>query len=391
MAVQLSTNQFIKHVLNVAENYGFTAIETYSKNPTCSACSTPLSHSASAADKKHDNVHGFLTNGTQLYCEYKLHSLEEAPILAYSVHAVPYTGEVAIAFHVFNVPKSIAETLLIQMLTTLLKESGVNEPNIRINSQGDAESFVRYQKDLTAFLRKRIDHLPPEAREAMKVHAFESLLVLQNLQHEMLHKTPSPLEYLSDNSRKHFREVVEFLDMSGIPYEIDSKLLGHHECYSETIFTFDTPSAENRPDLFIQGGRYSSFIQKHTQTSTSAAGAVLVIKDHKLPKRISKPTAKKAKIYAVQLGFGPKLRTLMLINELRSAQIPVHHQVVSDSLSGQLQDAEDKQIPYAVIIGQKEYVEGTVILRDIKTHDQEIIPQEKLVQRLKRRKFILNS
>jgi histidyl-tRNA synthetase len=89
-------------------------------------------------------------------------------------------------------------------------------------------------------------------------------------------------------------------------------------------------------------------------------------------------------VYVVQLGFDPKIKSLMLIDELRKSGINVHQNLASDSLSTQLRDAEARNVKYTVIIGQKEFVENTVILRDMNVRNQEFVDQGSLIKRLKR-------
>ena len=89
-------------------------------------------------------------------------------------------------------------------------------------------------------------------------------------------------------------------------------------------------------------------------------------------------------VYVVQLGFGPKIKTLMLIDELRKEGINVHQNLASDSLSLQLRDAEARNVKYTIIIGQKEFVDGTVILRDMEGRNQEYVRMDSLASRLKR-------
>jgi histidyl-tRNA synthetase len=86
----------------------------------------------------------------------------------------------------------------------------------------------------------------------------------------------------------------------------------------------------------------------------------------------------------VQLGFGPKVRGLTIVNELKQAGIPVRHDLASDSLSAQLRDAEARGVRYTVIIGQKEFVDRTVILRDMKERNQENIAVDSMVKKLKK-------
>ena len=177
--------------------------------------------------------------------------------------------------------------------------------------------------------------------------------------------------------------------MSSIPYEIDPKLLGHFQCYSEALFAFDlyddnSQRLESSP-LYIQGGRYNTFISRMSKTAVPGAGAVMVLRDKPSPSRM--PTPRRAKcpsVFVAQLGFGPKVKSLLLLDELRHAGIPAYQNIVSDSISEQLLQAQKHDVRYAVILGQKEYVEGTVILRDLKNQSQESIPFDNLTSRLKR-------
>lgn len=382
-----STTQFVKTVTEVAENFGFQSTTQLKKYPSYKKTSKNLAHTASAKDRRLDATHGLLAHGLPLYAEHRLHALPETPIFTYTVSAVPRSNEVAIGLHVFHVKKSVAEALLLQGLQATVKELGYANYCVRINSQGDNDSTTRFHRELTTYLRKRIDHLPPAARELMKDHAHLALMHMVDKEHELALKAPSPLEHLSDNSRKHFREVIEYLDMSNTPYEIDPKLLGHHHCYSDALFAFDLYDDDQvtpLPDLHIRGGRYDVFMENHTKEPIAATGAVLVLKDHPLPARLPRTKSKQPAVYVIQLGFGPKMRTLALLDELRHAGIATTHKVAHDSLSEQLRDAEKQKVPYALIIGQKEYVEGTVILRDMQARNQETIPNDKLLRKLKR-------
>lgn len=382
-----STTQFVKTVTEVAENFGFQPAEHFKKHPVCKKEPTTLAHTASAKDRKLDATHGLLAHGLPLYTEHRLQALSDTPLFTYSISGVPRSNEIAISLHVFHVKKSIAEALLLQGLQATIRELGYVNYCVRINSLGDGDSTTRYHRELTAYLRKRIDHLPPAARELMKEHAHLALMHMIEKEHEIALKAPSPLEYLSDSSRKHFREVIEYLDMSNTPYEIDPKLLGHHECYSDALFAidlFEDDAITPLPELHIRGGRFDTFMLQHTQEPIAAAGAVMILKDHPLPSRLPRTKSKRPSVYVIQLGFGPKMRTLALLNELRHAGVTSTHSVAHDSLSEQLRNAEKQQVPYAVIIGQKEYVEGTVILRDMQARNQETIPHDKLIRKLKR-------
>jgi len=110
-----------------------------------------------------------------------------------------------------------------------------------------------------------------------------------------------------------------------------------------------------------------------------------MLREKKAPSRSPRPQKKShPSIYVVHLGFGPKITSLILVDSLRKAEIPVYQSLACDSLSTQLRDAERKGVKHTVIIGQKEYVEGTVILRDMHARNQEHIPHDSVISHLRR-------
>jgi len=387
--MDVTATEFLKQASNTAEHFGFKSIDALKKDPACKSCLKKLEHTASAQDRRIDALGGMLTSGMHNFCEFKFHEITE-PVLFYTLEQVPRSGEAAVAFQIFNVEKSIAEAILIQATRALTRDLGYENHTVRINSLGDRESSGRYIRELTNYLKKRLEDMPDTARELMKEHALTALMHLIEKEHELAYKSPNPLEYLSDQSRKHFREIIEYLDMSDTPYEIDPKLIGHHECYSDALFAIDLLDEEGarlaHAPLSVKGGRYNEFVFRNTKKQIGAVGAVVVLKDKKSPVRPPRTRLSIPSVYVVQLGFGPKIKTLMLIDELRKEGINVHQNLASDSLSSQLRDAEARNVKYTVIIGQKEFVDGTVILRDMQGRNQEYVRMDTLASRLKRAK-----
>lgn len=386
--MDITPTEFLRSASRTAEHFGFRTADSFKKDPACKQCTTKLEHSASAQDRRLDAMHGILTAGINAYAENNMHVLT-GPTLFYSVEQVPRSGEAAISLQVYGVPKSIAEAILIQTSRALTTDLGYSDHTIRINSLGDRDSTTRYTRELTNYLKKRLDDMPPQARELMKIHVLDALAHLIEKEHDLAYRCPSPLEHLSDASRKHFREIVEYLDMSETPYEIDPKLIGHHQCYSDALFAIDINDEEGvclpHQPLTIRGGRYNEFVYRHTKQDIPAAGAVIVLREKKAPSRTPRPTrSAQPSVYVVQLGFGPKITSLILIDSLRQAKVPVLQNLACDSLSTQLRDAEQKGVKYTVIIGQKEFVEGTVILRDMQARSQEHIPIGSVITQLRR-------
>lgn len=381
MPSTLTPTEFLKKTIDTVTDFGFTEPAVMPHEVTEGV--TRVSARSRAEDRKADDLSGLLASGLNTYTKHHFYRTTE-PILTYSVTTVPRTGEPAVVLHIFHVDKSIAESLLIQTARAIARDMDTPQHVVRINSIGDSDSVTRYTRELSGFFRKRINDLPDTTRGQLANSPFAALQDLYQHDLDLAIQSPNALESLSDSSRKHFREIIEYLDASESRYEIDGGLLGHPTVYSGTLFEL-TPEDTPALPLSIRGGRFDSFMQKQTERAIPAAGAVVTLGGKKGPRRTPRPhRAADPSVYVVQLGFGPKIRTLLLLDEFHAAGIPVVQNLASDSLSAQLRDAEARNIRYAVLVGQKEYVDRTVLLRDLQNRTQEIVPVEEIATRLKR-------
>lgn len=382
----LSPAPFLKAAHLTAQHFGFSPLESLER-PSERWGEGPRATRTTVADRKLDGSGGLVTSGISTYFTRALHSGK--PALFYTTSVLPRSGELAVSLSVAGVGKSIAESLLIQVLRSLLSDLGYSRHTVRVNSLGDADSAARYTRELTNFFRKRLDELPPAARELMKGDALTTLAHLIAERHELAGRSPSPLEYLSDQSRKHFREIIEHLDMTETPYEIDPRLLADARCYADALFSIELLDEQGGTladaPLSVRGGRMDAFTRNILKVDASAAGAVIVLKNRRAPARLPKPQAVCVpSLFMVQLGFGPKIRSLMLLSALKREGIAAYQALASDSLSEQLRQAETLGVGHALILGQKEYVENSVILRDMRSRSQECVPFDSLIPRLRR-------
>lgn len=385
--MDIKATQFLRQGVSVAEYFGFRPLDELKRATGARADKSKAAHPDSIKKHRLDPLSKLLMAGWQSYRDGNLDN-HEGPVCFYEIKSMPRTGEASLSLHIFNVEKSIAEAILVQTMRALVEELGYSDYIVRLNSFGDKDSAARFTRDLNSHLRRNLSEMPEVAREMMKEHVPAALAYLVDRDHALIASLPSPLGYLSDQSRKHFREIIEFLDMSEVAYEIDCRLTGHHEYQSETIFTLDLLADDgtcfNPAPVLIRGSRYGGYVEEVNGDLVPAAGAVAVLSKKPLVKQPHRERLPKPSLYVVQLGFGPKLKSLLLVEQLRQAGIRAHHDFTNDSLSAQLRAAEDAGVPRAVIIGQKEFINNVVILRDLKARNQELIPIPQLVGRLKR-------
>jgi histidyl-tRNA synthetase len=285
--------------------------------------------------------------------------------------------------------KSIGEAILIKTALTILKEEGYENVCVEINSIGDKDSIARFTRDLTAYYRKHMHELHPDCRQLLKKDPFE-LLGCKNEKCKPINESaPKSMNFLSEASRQHFREVLEYLEHLEIPYRINNNLIGNRKYCTETIFeiiNIDAEGKKDAPKTLAIGVRYDGLSKKiGAKREIPGAGLSILIKPS--PKSDLKKEVKKTKnpsVFFIQLSFDAKLHSLKIIEMLRQAKIPVHQSLSKDKLLAQITTAEKMKIPIMILMGKKEAVEGTVIVRDMETRSQETILITDLVDHLKK-------
>lgn len=292
--------------------------------------------------------------------------------------------QIQFGLHVLGVPHSVAEAIILRAALAILEDIGVADACVHVNSLGDKDTLARLSRDLTAFFRKHMNELSPAVQQAIKRDALFGLQEVATRKEDVAAHAPRPMEYLNENGRRHLWEVLEYLESFGTPYEIDDGLVGHRDCYTQTLFEIRNGHDENEDLVLARGGRYDELPRRLFRMQMPAVGLVFTCQPRR-PKsvRVPTPRATKPKVYFVHLGFEAKIKSLGVVEELRRARIPLHQSLSSETLSPQLRHAESLGVPYTLIMGHKEALEDSVIVRNMHTRAQETVPTATLPTHLK--------
>lgn len=273
--------------------------------------------------------------------------------------------------------KSIMDALVIKAIYTMLEEAGAKGLVVSINSIGDKDSRPGYIKELTNYFKKHIDELPAIDKERLKTNPMRILDSKDPKTKELNKNAPSALSSLSPSGKKHFKEVLEYLEEMGIPYQIDNCLVRGLSYYTHTVFEIMETMEDGALMTIAGGGRYDylgrALGSKKDVPAVGASIGVDRIIERPWCKDLSPRIIKKPKVYFIQIGIEAKLKSLCVIEILRKAHIPVAQALSKDSLGAQLAIAEKSGAPYAIIFGQKEAMEGTVLVRDMETRSQDTV------------------
>jgi len=101
---------------------------------------------------------------------------------------------------------------------------------------------------------------------------------------------------------------------------------------------------------------------------------------------LRKPVSKMKRPVAsfMQLGMESKLLSLSVIEHLRQVKIPLYLSLAKDRLGAQVSANEKFHTPYSIVMGKKEAVEKTAIVRRTDTHAQDVVPLDQLAKYMKK-------
>ncbi len=290
-------------------------------------------------------------------------------------------GSEMINLHMINVLGSIAEATLIKTAKSILSDHGIKKILVKINDVGDKESQTAFIREATSYYRKNINELNSHCRQLFK----ESLYALMNRgknQCTQIHEAaPKPMDYLDEETRKKFGEVLEYLETLDIPYEIDPMLVGDPNYSTHTVFEIIN---QEDGSIVAAGSRYDSLARKcGLRKDIPSVGITIHLPDPKIVSDRIIKKFEKAKFFFLQIGYESKLKCLSIIEELRQESIPVLHKIYRDKLSVQIAGAKKANTDYLIIMGQKEALADEVIIRDKESRSQQIISHKNLINHLK--------
>ncbi|MEI6304569.1 MAG: His/Gly/Thr/Pro-type tRNA ligase C-terminal domain-containing protein [Candidatus Taylorbacteria bacterium] len=285
---------------------------------------------------------------------------------------------------------SIAEATLIQTARAMLGEEGYTNTVVEINSVGDRDSINRFTRELTSYYRKLINDMTPECRQLFKHDPFELLASKTPAAIELNAGAPKSMDFLSESSRRHLEEILEYMETLNIPYAINNGLMGNRKYCTETVFAIinndntATKKGGNRHILAI-GVRYNGLAKRlNMKKDVPGVGISLLINEGKNNLRKSVLKVKRPIASFVQLGVESKQLSLEVIERLRQAKIPLYLSLAKDRLGAQVSNVERHHTPYVIVIGKKEAVERTAIVRENETHSQNIVSIDDLPKYMKK-------
>lgn len=308
-------------------------------------------------------------------------------------HERPQAGRYR-QFHQFDCEiigsgEPILDAELISIAYHLYQDLGL-EVVVQVNSLGDAACRPGYRNQLVDYYKKHKKDLCEDCKRRLVKNPLRLLDCKVDRCKELAAAAPQLIDHLCEECKTHFTQVLEYLDSAQIVYKLNPRIVRGLDYYTRTAFEFAIMGEDGEPGLALGGGgRYDTLLQSlgaHEPTPAVGFGLgiermILAMKEKNVP-MILPP---RPDVFFAQIGASARKRSLKILEDLRNSGFRVRANLTKEALGPQLALADKYSARFALILGQKEIIDETILLREMQTGSQEVIDIEKMVSELKKR------
>ncbi len=277
-------------------------------------------------------------------------------------------------------PRADVEVIALGM--DLLRDLGVGDLQLLINSVGDSEDRQTYRQALVDYLAPYAKDLDPDSQDRLIRNPLRILDSKDPRTQEIVAKAPHLLDYLNPHSRQHFDQVQAQLQTLGIRYQLEHRLVRGLDYYTHTAFEIQSAALGGQSTV-CGGGRYNGLVQALGGPETPAVGWALGMERLVLLLEQQDPegagTSVAADIYLVSRGQAAEAQSLRLAQHLRQAGWITELDLSGSAFAKQFKRADRSRARWAVILGEAEALEQTVQLKHLQRGEQFSIAQMDLI------------
>lgn len=280
-----------------------------------------------------------------------------------------------------GVAEPLADVEIVALGADILAALGLSQhTTLELNTLGDPESRKAYRAALVDYFSAYRDELSDDSRDRLTRNPLRILDSKDKGDRKLIEQAPLFGGYLNQQSRDFFAGVLAGLDLLGIGYTLNDRLVRGLDYYTHTAFEFTT-TALGAQGTVLAGGRYDGLVE--TMGGPSVPGIGWAAGVERLALLLAEPPTPPRPIVVVPVGEAAQAAALKLTQDLRRAGLVVELGY-SGNLKKRLQRANKMNARAALLLGEEELAAGSATLRDLDTGEQELVSLDSLAERLSR-------
>ena len=285
-------------------------------------------------------------------------------------------------------PDPAADAECIIMLMEFYRRLGFDLSKLRllINSMGDPACRPAYRDKVRAFILDHADEMCDECRERAELNPLRAFDCKNDHCREVMRDAPLAPDNLCDECRTHYEQVKRYLDEAGVAYVEDPTLVRGLDYYTRTVFEVEAPGAG--VGSIGGGGRYDGLVELEGGKPTPGVGFAVGFERIQLALEAQGVTLggdAEPVVYVANAGAELRDKVFSATQVLRGADVRTEADYQGRSLKSQFKQADKLGACLVVVLGGDELAEGKVRIRNMRTHEEELVAWDEMAQAVKDR------
>ena len=282
----------------------------------------------------------------------------------------------------FGDPGPGCDAEMIDALVELMKGIGIPSPDVFISTIGGLETRAKYRDQLVAHLERMKDKLSPDSQRRLNINPLRVLDSKHPLDQEAIQTAPSILDHLVEADRVHWDELRRQLDALGTPYQIDAKIVRGLDYYARTLFEIKGAYEKlGAGSTLAGGGRYDGMVKMLGGPDVPAIGFAAGLERLLAASSLAVSPAV-VDVFVAPIGAPAFAPALVVARDLRRAGHRVEADTRGAGMKALLRRAENLGARVALILGEAEIADGTVMVKDLAARTQDKVTRADVVARV---------
>jgi histidyl-tRNA synthetase len=269
--------------------------------------------------------------------------------------------------------KSVAlDAELIGIAFFVLKNLGLKDLKVKINSMGVPEERTGYKIKLREYLEDKKTELSEDSRKRLETNILRLFDSKIESDMEIMKNAPLLIDHIDEESKKDFEQVKELLTRLSIPFEVDPTLVRGLDYYTKTTFEILSGKVGSQSAL-VGGGRYDLLVEQLGGDPTPgigfAAGIERILLACENENSLNIPEDK-VDLYIVKLDKKLTSEVAYLALCFRQKNLSVDFDYLNRSVKAQMREANKLNARYVLFLGGEEYKSGKVNLKNMESGQQ---------------------
>ncbi len=252
---------------------------------------------------------------------------------------------------------------------------------VMINTLGDSESRNNYREALVKYLEPHLNELCSDCQNRFKTNPLRILDCKVDKENPILKNAPKITDYLNEASQKRFDQVLDYLRLLDVDYEVNPSIVRGLDYYNHVVFEFSLNEGVNATSIVGAGGRYNNLVESLGGPSTPAVGfacgidrLMLILKEKK-----EIDINPNIDVYIMAVNEEERTKAILLAQDMRWSDIKCDYDTLDKGLKAQFKQADRLNARHLIILNSEDLAKGLITVKDNLTHEEQKIDEAEIL------------